>query len=69
MDPIDNTLFSYNYQKFVLQDPNVNLVNMHAHPPAKPFSLDPPKKADKSKKDLGKQKKGPKGQQGQQGQQ
>lgn len=48
MNPIENERFSYDFQKFVLQDPNVRVVNID-HPP-KPFSLEGPKKSDKSKK-------------------
>lgn len=55
MDPISGQVFSHDYPKFVFQDPDVR-VNPAAHPP-KPFDLNAPKKASKSKKDLGKQKK------------
>lgn len=53
LDPISNQLFSYNYQKFVLQDPNVRVV--HPFETQKKFELKP-KKSEKSKKDLAKQK-------------
>lgn len=48
MNPIENEKFSYDFQKFVLQDPNVRMVNIDH--PIKPFNLEAPKKADKSKK-------------------
>ncbi len=54
MDPISNQQFSYDFQKFVLQDPNVRVVHMQGIP--KPFSLVPPEKSEKSKKDIKKQK-------------
>lgn len=49
MNPIENKKFSDDFQKFVLQD-GMRVVHIE-HPPKKPFSLDPPKKSDKSKKD------------------
>ena len=55
MNPISNQQFSYDFQKFVLQDPNIHTIHMQATP--KPFSLTPPEKSGKSKKDVKKQKK------------
>lgn len=54
MNPISNEKFSDDYNKFVLQVPDVHIV--HKHPSSKPFDLGPPKKS-KSKKDSEKQKK------------
>jgi hypothetical protein len=54
MDPITNQQFSHDYQKFVLQDPNVRHIYMQAVP--KPFSVLPPEKTGKSKKDMKKQR-------------
>lgn len=52
MNPISNQKFSDDYQKFVLQKPNVWEVNYNANAkPPKPFSLEP-KKSEKPKKDL-----------------
>lgn len=48
MDPLSNRIFSHDYTKFVLQDPNVRIVE-HVLPPAKPFEVKP---AEKTKKDL-----------------
>lgn len=55
MNPIDNKQFSDDYQKFVLQDPNVKHVNQYVPP----FKLDAPPKTEKSKKEMKKQKKKP----------
>lgn len=54
MDPISSQ-FSYDFQKFVLQNPNVREFYYQIEL-KKPFSLDPPDKSDKTKKDLKKQK-------------
>lgn len=54
MNPISNQQFSDDFHKFILQDSVTRVVNMN-YVPKKPFSLDPPKKSDKSKKDLKKQ--------------
>lgn len=55
MDPVSNQQYAHDFQKFVLQDPNVQQVNYQAVP--KPFNVDSPNKADKSKKDQKKQQK------------
>lgn len=51
MDPISNQKFSFDFQKFVLQDPNVRVVRHHLAPP-KPFDIKAPDKSSKSKKDM-----------------
>lgn len=55
MDPISNEMFSHDFQKFVLQDPNVRIINTNVDPP-KPFDIKPPEKSSRSKKDVAKQK-------------
>lgn len=55
-NPIENAKFSYEFQKFVYQEPHVRRVDIY-HLPIKPFSLDP---SEKTKKDVKKQKKEPK---------
>lgn len=52
MEPIFNQT---DYQKFVLQNPNVRDIKNKAMPP--PFDLNPPEKSKKAKKDIEKQKK------------
>ena len=54
VDPTSSQIFNYDYHQFVLQDPNIRVVDIH-HPP-KPFDIKKPEKTDKSKKDLKKQK-------------
>ena len=53
MNPISDEQFSHDYEKFVLQNPNVNQVDMF-HRPKTPFSLE---KNEKTKKE-GKKKSG-----------
>lgn len=56
MDPISNQIYAHDFQKFVLQDPNViNYYYCAMRRPNQPFSLDV-KKSDKTKKDVKKQK-------------
>lgn len=47
--------FSDDYHKFVLQDPDYRMVPV-ANKNLKPFSLNPPDKSKKTKKDLEKEK-------------
>lgn len=55
MNPISNPLF-HDYPKYVYQTPDV--VPIHGHMPSpKPFSLKPPEKSKKTKKDIAKQDK------------
>lgn len=55
MDPITNQIFSYDFDKFVLQTPNVFPVNQQLE--VKPFNLNKPaEKTEKNKKDLKKSK-------------
>lgn len=54
MNPIDHQMFSHDYPKFVYQTPDPYPQNPIKMP--KPFSIDPPEKSNKSKKDLSKQK-------------
>ncbi len=54
MDPLTNSVFSKDFQNFVLQDPNVRFVNK-TPPPFKP-KLDKINKSKKDKKDKEKQK-------------
>lgn len=54
MDPLTpegNQVFSYHFLKSVLQDPNV-WETYSSQAQCKPFSLDPPKESDKTKKDI-----------------
>lgn len=55
MDPIANQQFSHDFQKFVLQDPNVRIIEQKV--PPKPFDVDTLGKVKKNKKDLEKEKK------------
>lgn len=55
MEPISNQQFSHDFKKFVWQEPNAWVINYHVIP-KKPFSIDPPKKSEESKKDLDKEK-------------
>ncbi len=53
MDPISNQMFSYDFQRFVLQD----IASQQLRPltaPEKPFDI---KKTEKSNKEMNKQKK------------
>lgn len=52
MDPISQ--FSYDFRKFVYQDPNVQIVHQVIEP--KPFTLNSPEKSSRTKKDLKKQR-------------
>jgi len=54
MDPYNQIFWNDYLHKFVYQDPNAIFVEKT---PQKPFSLDPPEKSEKPKKDLEKQKK------------
>jgi hypothetical protein len=54
MDPITNSKYSDDFHKFVLQDQGA-IINPQAKVP-KPFSLNPPEKSKKTKKDLKKGK-------------
>lgn len=54
MNPISNQ-FSHDYKKYVIQDPNVQIVHRNL-PPPKPFKLEPPEKSQKTKKDSDKKK-------------
>lgn len=53
MDPISNQIFSHDYLKYVLQDPNVRIVERVLPPSTKPFEIKP---SEKTKKDLKKKK-------------
>jgi hypothetical protein len=53
-NPIGDLLFSHDYQKSVLQVPNINLLAQTSPPP---FKLNSPSKSSKTKKDLNKKKK------------
>lgn len=56
MNPISNNqMFSDDFQRFVLQNPNVQFVNRPLVPPP-PFRINKSEKTEKSKKDIGKQK-------------
>lgn len=55
MDPISDQMFSHDFQKFVLQEPNVRVVRYNLKP-SKPFDINAPDKTSKPKKDLNKQK-------------
>lgn len=55
MNPIEKAKFSDDFNKFVLQDQNVNPVNLQKKTPP-PFKIDAPKKNDKTKKDIKKGK-------------
>lgn len=58
MDPISNQIFSHDFQKFVLQDPNVrNIYNQVQPPPPFELKMQAAEKSKKAKKDLEKQKK------------
>lgn len=54
MDPLSNQLFSYDFQRFVLQDLEAQRIPPIARAPEKPFEI---KKNEKSKKEMNKQKK------------
>jgi hypothetical protein len=54
MDPVNKSIYAYNLNKCILQTPDVIVYN---NEPVKKFSLDPPEKSEKSKKDLDKKKK------------
>lgn len=54
MNPIYDDLFSFDYVKYVYQEPNVRVIN-HGPPPTKPFELKSPDKSKKSKKDMKKE--------------
>ena len=56
MNPISDDLFSWDYVKYVYQDPNVRIID-HGPPPAKPFELKAPEKSKKSKKESKQKKK------------
>lgn len=55
MDPISNQIFSHDFQKFVLQNPDVRMVQ-HPYEAIKPFRPKPIKKPGRTKKDLDKQR-------------
>lgn len=57
MDPITGQIFSYDFQRFVLQDPLINAPKPKAT--QKPFDLNMkgPEKTDKTKKDMKKEEK------------
>lgn len=61
MDPIssnnpvlNNPLFSYDFDRFVLQNPHVHFIQNQVD--IKPFDIKPAEKTEKSKKDLKKNK-------------
>ena len=51
MDPIGNQMFSHDFKKFVLQEPNIRVIHLHPGKTPKPFNLNPPSKTKKPKKD------------------
>lgn len=53
-NPISNQVFSHDFPKFVYQTPDIQVINAQHTP--KPFSLQAPEKASKTKKELDKQK-------------
>lgn len=53
MDPISNQMFSYDFQRFVLQDIAGHELRPLV-PPTRPFNIE---SAEKSKKEMNKQKK------------
>lgn len=55
-DPITEKMFSDDFQRFVLQNPNVNEIPHPTIDSQKPFILNPADKSEKSKKDADKQK-------------
>lgn len=54
MNPISNQMFGYDFDRFVLQNPQMQINNPNVE--IKPFNLNEPKKSEKSKKDLKKEK-------------
>lgn len=62
MDPLPNDMFSYDYQRYVLQDSMrgpLNPINIQPNQQEalpKPFDIKRPDKSDKTKKDINKQK-------------
>lgn len=62
MSPLENAKYSHDFQKFVLQDPNVRVV--HVDRPVKPFKLEGPKKSNKGEKNDKKKKQQEKQQEG-----
>lgn len=58
MTPIDHhrPISPQDYQKFVFDSGEADVVNPNAIPPKKPFSLKPPEKSEKTTKDLKKNK-------------
>lgn len=59
MNPIEDTVFSYDFQRFVLQDLNFRTVECRTEPKKKPFDLASPEKNKKkgSKEDEEKKEK------------
>lgn len=55
MDPISNQVFSFDYEKFVLQKDHC-IINERHTLPRKPFDINATKKTKKSKKDAKKEK-------------
>ncbi len=55
LDPIGDQMFAHDYQKWVLQQPNVRIVNYELVP-HKPFIIKPAKKSKKTKEDVKKEK-------------
>lgn len=62
MDPLNNQLFSHDAIKYMYQTPDAMQINPSSIP-SKPFELNAPEKAKKTKKDLGKDKEQEKGKQ------
>jgi hypothetical protein len=56
MDPVKDAIFSYDFQRFVLQDLNFRTLDCHSEALRKPFELNSPAKKEKAKeKKKGKQ--------------
>lgn len=54
MDPISNQMFSHDFDRFVLQNPHIHVINNQVE--VKPFHINAPDKSEKSKKDQKKDK-------------
>lgn len=50
MDPITSQMFSYDYARFVLQEPNMRTINYEAVPKPKLFKIEKEEKPTKSRK-------------------
>lgn len=57
MDPISNQIFSYDYERFVLQKQNIPIINNTPHQIEPPkFDIEKLTKAKRTKKDMNKEK-------------